>query len=319
MANRGLKRSILALALVLAMAGDTGAQGQVDLDAIDQAWSEPTIDSFASNKPVDFTPPPESNIPDNAFGLMVKRGIALFIDTPGEAKPYAHDGLSCANCHLDRGRRAGATPMWAAWVRYPQFRSKNERVNTIALRIQGCFRFSMNGAPPPDDSEIMTALQSYLFWLAQGAPTGVRLRGAGYPTLLPPSEAPSIARGAAVFAADCAACHGGDGQGRRAEGMARYQFPPLWGSNSFNWGAGMESVETAARFIKANMPWGLSDALSDQQAWDVAMFMDSHERPQDPRFTGNLAQTRARYHDSKWSLYGTRQGGVMLGDPANWP
>ena len=81
----------------------------------------------------------------------------------------------------------------------------------------------------------------------------------------------------------------------------------------------MESVEVAARFIHANMPWGLKDALSLQQAWDVAMFLDSHERPQDPRFTGDLAETRARFHNSKWSLYGTKQNGVLLGDPANYP
>ena len=105
---RGLKCSILALTLTLALVSDTGAQ---DLDAIDRAWSEPTIDSFAPNEPVDFIPPSESSIPDNAFGLMVKRGIAIFVDTPVEATPYAHDGLSCANCHLDRGRRPGATPI----------------------------------------------------------------------------------------------------------------------------------------------------------------------------------------------------------------
>jgi hypothetical protein len=37
------------------------------------------------------------------------------------------------------------------------------------------------------------------------------------------------------------------------------------------------------------------------------------------RFTGNLAETRARFHNSKWSLYGTEQRGVLLGDPANYP
>ena len=38
-----------------------------------------------------------------------------------------------------------------------------------------------------------------------------------------------------------------------------------------------------------------------------------------PRFTGDLAGTRARFHNSKWSLYGTKQNGVLLGDPANYP
>jgi thiosulfate dehydrogenase len=209
--------------------------------------------------------------------------------------------------------------MWAAWVSYPRFRSKNDAVNTMTMRIQGCFRFSMNGTPPPEDGEIMVALQSYIYWLARGAPTGARLQGEGFSRLPEPPEPPSLERGAAVFAADCAACHGAEGEGRRAPGRIGFQFPPLWGARSYNWGAGMTSVATAAAFIRANMPWGLHDALTGQQAWDVAFFLDSHERPQDPRFTGDLVETRARYHDSKWSLYGTVQNGIRLGDPANYP
>jgi thiosulfate dehydrogenase len=290
-----------------------------DLAAIDRAWSDGGLDVERPGAPIAFAPPSEAEIPNDVFGDMVRRGIAIFTDTRNEAKPYAGDGLNCSSCHLDRGRRPGAAPMWAAWVRYPRFRSKNDAVNTMTRRIQGCFRFSMNGAPPPDDSEIMTALQTYFYWLARGAPTGGRLAGAGFTPLAEPAEAPSIARGAAVFAGKCAACHGSDGHGRRVAGADGYQFPPLWGPNAYNWGAGMTSVATAAAFIRANMPYGLRDALTEQEAWDVAMFVDGHERPQDPRFAGSLAETRARYHDSKWSLYGTEQGGIRLGDPSNYP
>jgi thiosulfate dehydrogenase len=45
----------------------------------------------------------------------------------------------------------------------------------------------------------------------------------------------------------------------------------------------MNRVETAAAFIKANMPLGKGGTLSLQEAWDVAKFMNSHERPSDPR------------------------------------
>ena len=58
-----------------------------------------------------------------------------------------------------------------------------------------------------------------------------------------------------------------------------FAFPPLWGKDSFNWGAGMHRVDTAAGFIKANMPYGRGGMLTEQQAWDVALFMNSHERP----------------------------------------
>ena len=84
-------------------------------------------------------------------------------------------------------------------------------------------------------------------------------------------------------------------------------------AQSFNWGAGMANINNAAGFIKANMPLGQGGTLTDQQAWDVATFIDSHERPQDPRFTGDVAQTRAQFHDSEYSLYGTQVGGKLLG------
>ena len=70
--------------------------------------------------------------------------------------------------------------MWAAYVLYPADRAKNGHVNTLAERLRGCFRFSMNGKPPAADDPVLTALQTYMFWLASKAPTGVALKGQGY-------------------------------------------------------------------------------------------------------------------------------------------
>ena len=66
-------------------------------------------------------------------------------------------------------------------------------------------------------------------------------------------------------------------------------------------GAGMASIDNAAEFIKANMPLGLGGSLSDQEAWDIATYMDSQERPQDPRFVDPVAETRKRFHDEPTS------------------
>jgi thiosulfate dehydrogenase len=62
----------------------------------------------------------------------------------------------------------------------------------------------------------------------------------------------------------------------------RYQFPPLWGPDSYNDGAGMARPITAASFIHANMPNGADYAhpvLNAQDAFDVAVFIDSQKRP----------------------------------------
>lgn len=238
--------------------------------------------------PTYFAPPPESAIPDDGFGAMVRRGRAIFLDTPTHAAAYVGNGLSCRNCHLDRGRMPNSAPMWAAWVRYPQFRSKNRMVNTMADRIAGCFRFSMNGTAPPADGDEMRALQAYFFWMASGAPTGRDLPGGGYPAVPRPPLAPDVDRGGTLYAERCALCHGNDGEGQRSAG--RYVFPPLWGPDTYNRGAGMYRVETAAAFIKANMPLSQGGSLTDQQAWDVAAFINAHDRPADPRAPTEMPQ-----------------------------
>ena len=259
-----------------------------------------------------FTPPPESAIPNTPFGAMVRKGEAIFTHTRANASAYVGNDLNCSNCHLDAGRRADSAPLWGAYVRYPMYRTKNHKVNSFTERMQGCFRFSVNGKAPPAGGEIIKALTVYSFWLAKGAPTGVTLKGTGYPKQgFAPPQPPSYARGQKVYVRDCALCHGADGQGQQVAGTV--VFPPLWGPDSFNWGAGMHQLNNAAAFIRANMPFSRGGTLNDQDVWDVAYYMDAHERPQDPRFTGNVASTRKEYHDSKWSLYGTTVNGHLLG------
>ena len=73
----------------------------------------------------------------------------------------------------------------------------------------------------------------------------------------------------------------------------------------------------AAAFIRANMPLGRGGTLTEQDAWDVALFMNGHERPQDPRYTGDVAETRKRFHDDPNSPYGTVVNGHLLGSAAS--
>lgn len=259
-----------------------------------------------------FKPPAESAIPDGPFGDTVKLGRDIFLHTSTYASQYVGNGLSCSNCHLDAGRLAHSAPLWGAYVAYPQYRKKNGHVNDLGERLQGCFLYSMNGKAPPLDSKELIALETYAYWMATGAPVGAKMDGAGYPKqgFKPPQPA-DYARGKVVFERDCALCHGADGQGQKV--AAKYVFPPLWGPDSFNWGAGMHELDNAAAFIKANMPLSRGGTLSDQDAWDVAMYMNAHERPQDPRYKGDLAATRKQYHDSAMSLYGTEVNGHLLG------
>ena len=260
-----------------------------------------------------FTPPAESTMPDGDYGKVIRLGEQVFMETGQYASRYVGNNLSCANCHLDAGRKADSAPLWASFIHYPAFRSKTGQVDTLASRIQGCFQYSMNGKAPPADDPIITALQTYAFWLAKGAPVGTPVPGSGYPKLKKPAQPADYARGEKVYAQNCALCHGADGLGQRAGD--KQVFPPLWGPKSYNWGAGMHQLANASGFIKANMPMGKGGTLSEQDAWDVAVFMNSHERPQDPRFKGSVAETRKKYHDTDDSLYGMTVNGHVLGTP----
>jgi thiosulfate dehydrogenase len=261
-----------------------------------------------------FVPPPESAIPAGPYGDLVRLGRSIFEDTPKYAAQYAGNALSCRNCHLDRGRDAQSSPMWAAYVHYPEYRKKDGTVNTIQMRIQGCFRYSQNGTVPDADSRELTALVTYFYWMASGLPVGIQPKAAGYPKLDLPAATPSPERGARVFASNCALCHGDNGLGRGRGG--EQVFPPLWGPQSFNWGAGMHQIDRAAGFIKARMPLGAGGTLTDQEAWDVAAYVNSRPRPQDPRFTESVEKTRALYHsDHQYDYYGREVDGLLLGTP----
>lgn len=258
-----------------------------------------------------FTPPEADSIPDDNFGKVVRKGQDIFLRTGDHAANFVGNTMNCVSCHMDAGRRKGASPLWAAYVLYPAYRSKNEHVNTLAERLQGCFQYSMNGAKPAADSDIIVALESYMYWLAKGAPTGVKLDGQGFSRLAQPAQKADYTRGQQVFQQNCALCHGADGAGQSVDD--KMVFPALWGDQSYNWGAGMHSVSTAAAFIKANMPLGKGNTLSNQQAWDVAYYMNSHERPQDPRFNGSVEETQKKFHDAATDLYGQTVNGKVLG------
>ena len=128
----------------------------------------------------------------------------------------------------------------------------------------------------------MVAMLAYMRWLSGGIPAGATLIGAGTMRIKEPPRAADPARGAQVYADTCAACHGADGSGQRAASGAGYQIPPLWGPDSFNDGAGMSRVLTAAAYARHNMPFGTTfDApvLSDEDAYDVAGYITSQDRP----------------------------------------
>lgn len=237
-----------------------------------------------------WTPPDLAALADDAEGRVVKEGHALFTDTarelgpdaPDAARRFAGNRLTCQNCHLLGGTQPYAMPLLGVVGQFPQYRAREGRIVTLEDRINGCMERSLNGRALPQASRALHALVAYLNWLSRGIPARAKLIGAGTLRIAEPARPADPARGAQVFAAVCAPCHGGDGQGQRAEDGSGYRFPPLWGPDSFNNGAGMSRLLTAAAYARHNMPIGTSfDApqLSEAEAYDVAAYLVSQPRP----------------------------------------
>jgi len=244
--------------------------------------------------PVDltqWTPPDIAKTGGDPFGELVRYGYALLTDTPNEigptvvdpAKRFSGNNLACQNCHLQAGTQPYAMPLTGIWGQFPQYRGREGAVDTLEDRINGCMERSMNGRPLPLASREMRAFSAYMRWLSTGIPDGAKLIGAGTLRVKEPARAADPGRGAVIYAQVCSICHGSDGFGQRAPSGAGYQFPPLWGPDSYNNGAGMNRVLTAAAYAMHNMPLGTTfnaPVLTDADAYDVAGYIVSQSRPE---------------------------------------
>jgi thiosulfate dehydrogenase len=251
--------ALLALA-VAAMAGSTGA-----------------ADAPPVRPSVPLAPPAAATMPAGALGDAIRYGERIVNDTQATVKAFVGNGLTCANCHLDGGRTAFAAPFVGLTGLFPEYRTRSGRVESLEDRINDCFVRSMNGRKIPPSSPAMIGLLAYIAWLSQGVPTGTAVEGRGFLDISATS-APDPRRGKALYAQRCAACHGANGQGT-AGANGSFAFPPLWGVQSFNAGAGMARVGIAAAFVRAKMPLGAAGTLSDQEAFDVAAYFTAQPRP----------------------------------------
>jgi thiosulfate dehydrogenase len=212
------------------------------------------------------------------LGDAIRYGLRVVSDTQSTVKPFLGNGLNCVSCHLDGGRVADAAPFVGLTGVFPEYRSRRGAVESLEQRINDCFLRSMNGKPPPSDSREMIGMLAYIAWLSQGVPIGVEVQGRGFRAISSPAK-PDPAHGKLLYAQKCAACHGANGQGLKGAGAA-YVFPPLWGAQSFNSGAGMARISVAAAFVQAKMPLGQGGTLSDQEAYDIAAYFTVQPRPQ---------------------------------------
>lgn len=265
----------VALALLAASAGAFAAEPEAVVNLVGR--SVPELDA----------------LPAGPYKALVQYGFELATRTPAHIGPevrdparrYAGNNLACSSCHQGGATKPFAMPWVGVSATFPQYRGREDAISTVEERVNGCMERSMNGRVIPLDSREMKALGAYIAFLSRGVPVGAKVEGSGMVMSKVPNRRAEPAAGKGVYEAKCVACHGPDGEGRRVGqvGDAQgYLFPPLWGPDSFNTGAGMNRMLMATRFIKHNMPLGASHAatlISDDEAYDVAAYVLSQPRP----------------------------------------
>jgi len=234
--------------------------------------------------------------------LLRETGRLLGPDHPDPAMHYSGTSMACAACHLDVGMEPGTLTLLTAAAKYPRFSGRDGGERDLRDRINGCMVRSMSGRELPRDSAEMTAMVAYITRLgAEHDLMGATRRAADEPpAFAEPDRAASPEAGRVVYERRCMLCHGANGAGlHSADATGGYVFPPLWGPDSYNIGAGMHRVLTAAAFIKARMPLGEAN-LTDAEAFDVAAYINSHPRPEMSGLDADYADRTTKPIDSPY-------------------
>lgn len=193
------------------------------------------------------------------------------------------NGMNCQNCHLDAGTRPWGNNYGAVASTYPKFRERSGTIESIPKRINDCFERSLNGKAIDTKGYEMRSIIAYIQWLGKDVKKGEKPKGAGITDLAYLNRAASQAKGQIVYIQKCQSCHAANGEGLKQLNDVSYTYPPLWGEYSYNTGAGLFRLSRFAGYVKDNMPFNQAKfnapVLTDEEAWDVAAFVNSQPRP----------------------------------------
>jgi len=240
--------------------------------------------------------PDTATIPATSTGDLIRYGRSLIAATARYLGPQGSvqaisNGMNCQNCHLDAGTRPYGNNYSAVATTYPRYRERSGSVESVEKRINDCLQRSLNGKALDSNSRELKAMAAYITWVGSNVPEKVKPVGVGISSLVYLDRPADPANGQAVYRQYCQRCHGDDGQGLPDSITGKgYLYPPLWGSNSYNTGAGIYRLSRLAGYVRDNMPYNearhYKPVLSDEEAWDVAAFVNSQERPL-KAFTGD--------------------------------
>jgi len=237
----------------------------------DNFWHAPSTDEISDPKQKELV----------LYGKELIAHTAKYLGPKGTVAQISN-GLNCQNCHLEAGTKVFGNNYGSVASTYPKFRARSGAEEDIFKRINDCFERSLNGKALAKNSKEMQALSAYITFIGSKVEKGKKAEGSGLKELAFLDRAANPENGKSIYAAKCQSCHQPNGEGSLLADGSEYSFPPLWGKNSYNDGAGLYRLSNFARYVKYNMPMGASHEspmLSDEEAWDVAAFVNSQNRP----------------------------------------
>ena len=217
------------------------------------------------------------------YGEDLIANTSRYLGPHGSVKQISN-GMNCQNCHLDAGKREWGNNYGSVASTYPKFRERSGTVESIPKRVNDCFERSLNGKALDTSEYEMKSIIAYIKWLGQNVKKGEKPKGAGITDLPYLDRAANPLKGKIIYNQKCQSCHGNNGQGVKNFNGIGYAYPPLWGEHSYNNGAGLFRLSRFAGYVKDNMPFNqathYSPVLTDEEAWDVAAYVNSQPRPQ---------------------------------------
>jgi len=236
--------------------------------------------------------------PVGEVGKMVKLGeeIVTHTNTHPMTKDVIVTTLTCKNCHLaGEDSRAGTTKNIGTFIgtaaAFPAYSSRHKRIQTLQERIDGCFLRCMSSKKSFMGTKTMRAVEAYIASLSDGEPMHMNTKGPRshkitklwekntkkFANIYRKATHQNYLKGKELYQKKCAVCHGQSGEGTD-------NFPALWGKDkngkwlSYGADGSMAKLKNSATWIQDNMPFKQERTLNDQDAADVALFINAQER-----------------------------------------
>lgn len=216
-----------------------------------------------------------------AYGEELIKHTAVYLGPHGTVSQTTN-GLNCQNCHLDAGTKVFGNNYGSVASLYPKFRARSGAIENIYKRVNDCVQRSLNGKELDTNSKEMLAIEAYIVFLGSNVEKGEKAKGSGLKDIVYLERASDPKKGAEVYTLYCERCHQANGQGEMNANGTEFTYPALWGNHSYSDGAGLFRVSNFAKYVKCNMPFEVTyqtPVLSDEEAYDVAAFVNSQPRP----------------------------------------